>query len=35
MTIETEIETHIAAVEQAYRDIITGPNSRIEGGSRF
>jgi hypothetical protein len=31
MAIETEIEAHIAAVEQAYRDMITGPNARIEG----
>jgi hypothetical protein len=35
MTIETEIEAHIAEVEQAYRDIVTGPTSRIEGGSRL
>jgi hypothetical protein len=35
MTIETEIEAHIAEVEQIYRDIVTGPTSRIEGGSRL
>jgi hypothetical protein len=35
MTIETEIEAHIAAIEAAYREIITGPDARIEGGSRL
>ena len=35
MTIETEIEAHIAAIEEAYREIITGSNTRIEGGSRL
>lgn len=35
MTIETEIEAHITAIEEAYREIITGSNTRIEGGSRL
>jgi hypothetical protein len=35
MTIETEIEAHIAAIEEACREIITGSNTRIEGGSRL
>jgi hypothetical protein len=35
MAIETEIEAHIAAIEEVYREIITGPNARIEGGSRL
>jgi hypothetical protein len=30
MTIETEIEAHIAAIEGAYREVIAGPNARIE-----
>jgi hypothetical protein len=34
MTLEAEIEAHIAAVEEAYRDLLTGPKARIEGGSR-
>jgi hypothetical protein len=35
MAIETEIEAHIGAIERAYRDMITGPSARIEGGSRL
>jgi hypothetical protein len=35
MANEAEIETHVAAVEQAYRDMIIGPNARIGGGSRL
>jgi len=35
MTIEAEIEAHVTAIEEAYREIITGPNARIEGGSRL
>jgi hypothetical protein len=35
MAIETEIEAHVAPIEEAYREIITGPNARIEGGSRL
>jgi hypothetical protein len=35
MTIETEIEAHIAAIEGDYREIISGPGARIEGGSRL
>src|SRR4051794_20237694 len=35
MTIETEIEAHIAAIEEAYREMITGPGARIVGGSRL
>lgn len=35
MSIETEVEAHIAAIEDAYRDAIIGPMARIEGGSRL
>lgn len=35
MSIEAEIEAHIAAIGGDYREIITGRSSRIEGGSRL
>ena len=35
MSIEAEIEAHIAAIQETYREIVTGPDARIEGGSRL
>jgi hypothetical protein len=35
MSIEAEIEAHIAVIEEAYREMITGPNARINGGLRL
>ncbi|WP_439371362.1 hypothetical protein [Bradyrhizobium sp. DASA03120] len=35
MSIEAEIEAHVAAITEAYRETITGPDAQIEGGSRL
>ncbi|MCK1354226.1 hypothetical protein IVB56_24995 [Bradyrhizobium sp. CW7] len=35
MSIEAEIEAHIAAIVEDYREFIAGPSALIEGGSRL